>query len=110
MAYPLESLSPTASDADKQAAMQATVQQMISEGMSPDDAQQKAMDLMMQMQQPMSMGSMSAPPPTRNTLQGFASSGGGIGSGSSNEGYQGQTGLNRRFTNWNPVKIPPGRL
>lgn len=90
--------------------MTALVQQLVSQGMSPEDAQQKAMDMMQQMMQASApSGTQSMPGMNRTTLTGFAN-GSGMGNGSGSEGYQAQQGLNRRFTNWNPVRLPPGRI
>lgn len=44
--YPIEQITPEASDADKQAAVKATVEQMVSEGMTPEQAQTQVMQLL----------------------------------------------------------------
>lgn len=103
MAYPIQELTPTATDQDKQAALQATMEQLISEGKTPEEAQQMVIQMVQQLQ---SMTSRSTQM-QRHTATGFASGGDG-GGGSNSMGMQNVSGLNRSFTNFRPMQLPPG--
>lgn len=52
MAYPIESLKPTAPEEEQKAALMATVEQLVSEGKSPEEAQAQAMDMLKAILQP----------------------------------------------------------
>lgn len=52
MAYPIEQLKPNSSEEEQRAALQATIEQLVSEGKSPEDAQSTATSMLQQLLQP----------------------------------------------------------
>lgn len=57
MAYPIESIKPNSSEEEQRNALQATIEQLVSEGKSPEDAQSQATQMLQSVLQP----SMSIP-------------------------------------------------
>lgn len=108
--YPIMQLSATSTQEDLQKAVQATIQQLISEGSSPDDAAQSAQQMLAQVQQ--SLASAAIPrktsqdmsQATMNMNSRFARGAGGQGVGS--DGSNGYNSVpNPWFTNFNPTTV-----
>jgi len=115
MPYPLEQITPETPDAEKEAAVKATIEQMVSEGKSPEEAEQMVMQMVQDLmasagseqwpsQQPTEYG-----PSMQNPNSVFM------------RGKQGNTGktpgmsgyrnvMNERYTNFNPGFLSDGRV
>lgn len=106
--YPLQSLTPEATDDEKRKALEETVQQLVQEGMTPEQAQQTAMQMLQEMM------SQFGPIPQKNSTdysrieQNFMRARDGM-RGNSN-GMPVQQAMNDRYTNFNPGFLPDGRV
>jgi len=111
--YPIEELTPETPDAEKEAAVQATLQQMMAEGMPQEEAQSTIMTMMQDL---MATGSEQWPSesPTnygssmRNPSSIFArgKSGDAVRPGTGSW----RNGMNDRYTNFNPGFLSDGRV
>lgn len=106
MAYPIEALQPNATEQEVQQALIATVEQMVGEGISEEEAMAKAQELLRAVaQQSMMPNSRTT---TNYTSGEFARGGSLMGSGGGSNGYQ--TIPNPRLNNINPAIYPRGSI
>jgi hypothetical protein len=102
MAYPIESLTPTSTDAEKEKALMETVQQMVSEGIPEEQAMQQVQQMMMSMQ----TSSVPTPMAQNLTSGGFMRSGSMTGNGGLTGNYEEVP--NPSLKNFKPAIYPKG--
>lgn len=110
MPYPIDQITPETPDAEKEAALQATIQQMVQEGMPEEEAKAKVMQMAQDMAK---MPSFPSQQPTnygqhmRNPNSIFMR-GKPVSNGPGNRGFH--TVMNDRYTNFNPGFLSDGNV
>jgi hypothetical protein len=109
--YPIQSLAPASTQEDIQKALEATIQQLIQEGASPEDASAQAGQMLQQIQSQIASAEIPRKTSTdmsqavMNPNSRFARGAGGQGMNSTGPSQAYNSVQNPWFTNWNPTTI-----